>query len=224
MQTDTATPLLLKHTSIPLLHTPCAGSAQAVLLLAHGAGAGMESGFMTAMASALAADFEVVRFEFPYMHWRRQEGVKAPPDRMPKLCDFFSQLVEPVTGHFGLPLVLAGKSMGGRVASLLAASPDTRALAAVAFGFPFHPPAKPERLRTDHLGELVLPLLICQGTRDPFGKPDEVAGYTLGERARVHWLEGGNHDFEPLKRSGQTQLDLVRAAAVATDRFVGTLL
>ena len=185
----------------------------ATLLLAHGAGAPMDSPFMESLAAALAdRGIQVVRFEFPYMQRRREEQRKFPPNRAPQLLEAFARQVASVE-RSGLPLWVGGKSMGGRMASMLAAEGAREIDGVVAFGYPFHPPGKPENTRTEHLASLAVPMLICQGERDPFGKPEEVKGYSLDEGIRVQWLEGGDHDFKPLKRSGRTQQQLIEEAA-----------
>lgn len=186
----------------------------ATLLLAHGAGAPMDSPFMNLLAESIAAKgLAVARFEFPYMAQRRAEGRKRPPDRMPKLLEAFRAQCGGIDG----PLFIGGKSMGGRVASMIA--DEVRPQGLVCFGYPFHPPGRPEKTRTDHLETLSTRALILQGTRDPLGKPGDVAGYSLSSAVEVQWLESGDHDFKPLKSSGLTQLDLIEAAAVATVRF-----
>ena len=188
----------------------------ALLLLAHGAGAPMDSDFMNLMADAVAAKgITVARFEFPYMQRRRLDGKKSPPDRAPTLLAHFHAVLSQADA-LGLPVWIAGKSMGGRMASMLAADPDyptETVQGVVALGYPFHPPGKPEKTRTEHLHALGVPMLVCQGTRDPFGKPEEVAGYGLPAEIRVQWLDTGNHDFKPLKSSGYTQEQLIADAA-----------
>nr|WP_093397566.1 alpha/beta fold hydrolase [Halopseudomonas xinjiangensis] len=193
---------------------PKGDTAGMTLLLAHGAGAPMDSPFMDSLASALAErGMRIARFEFPYMADRRQDGRKRPPNPMARLKDAFREAAASLDG----PVVLAGKSMGGRVASML--GDEVGAAAIVCFGYPFHPPGKPERMRTEHLQHIATPTLIVQGTRDPFGKPDEVSGYMLGGKVRVEWLETGDHDFRPLKASGLSQQILVEQAADASVRF-----
>tara|TARA_B100000446_G_C10545080_1_gene338231 strand:- start:540 stop:1100 length:561 start_codon:yes stop_codon:yes gene_type:complete len=173
----------------------------------------MDSPFMESLAAALAdRGIQVVRFEFPYMQRRREEQRKFPPNRAPQLLEAFARQVASVE-RSGLPLWVGGKSMGGRMASMLAAEGASEIDGVVAFGYPFHPPGKPENTRTEHLASLAVPMLICQGERDPFGKPEEVKGYSLDEGIRVQWLEGGDHDFKPLKRSGRTQQQLIEEAA-----------
>lgn len=187
----------------------------ATLLLAHGAGAPMDSTFMSSLAASVAGHgFRVARFEFPYMASRRETGRKRPPDRMPVLEQAFLDLTAEIPG----PLFIGGKSMGGRVASLIADRCD--AMGVICFGYPFHPPGRPERTRVEHLHGLELPGLILQGTRDPFGKPEEVSGYALSPQVRVVWLDGGDHDLKPLKKSGATQADLIEAAAADAAAFM----
>ena len=207
----------------------------ALLLLAHGAGAPMDSDFMNAMAVAFAShSVAVLRFEFPYMQRRRDEQRKFPPDRAPKLLGAFAERVREAralaaelsgTPNGALPLWIGGKSMGGRMASMLAAQGNGVATVdvagVIALGYPFHPPGKPEKTRIDHLPALTVPMLVCQGERDPFGKPDEVARYGLPEQAKLHWLPSGDHDFKPLKRSGLQQQDLIIEAASVAAAFVG---
>ena len=190
--------------------------APATILLAHGAGAPMDSGPMTAVSAALAAEgLRVVRFEFGYMAARRT-GRRRPPPRaetlIPEYCGTVAALDVPP------PLVIGGKSMGGRVASMAADELHSAGSVAglVCLGYPFHPPGRPQQTRTRHLETLQTPALIFQGTRDPFGGPDEVAGYTLAPRTEVHWLEDGDHDLKPRKRvTGLTAADhLARLASV----------
>jgi predicted alpha/beta-hydrolase family hydrolase len=176
--------------------------APRTLILAHGAGASMDSPFMDRVAAGVAAaGVRVVRFEFPYMRARRESGGRRPPDRMPALLDAWNETIDALGPASGL--VIGGKSMGGRVASLVA---DERGVAGlVCLGYPFHPPGKPDRLRTEHLAGLRTPTLILQGTRDPFGSPAEIAGYSLSRTIEVRFLEDGDHSFKPRVRSGRTE-------------------
>lgn len=179
--------------------------APLTLLLAHGAGAPMDSPFMAAIAAGLAErGWRVVRFEFPYMAEMRQTGQRRAPDRLPKLLDTFR---EHLALEAGRPLLIGGKSMGGRVASLIAAEssaiPDLRGC--LCLGYPFHPPGKPHQLRTEHLRQLRTPTLILQGERDPFGKRGEVEGYALAPAVQIQWLQAGDHSFKPARSSGLTE-------------------
>jgi predicted alpha/beta-hydrolase family hydrolase len=195
--------------------------ARVTLMLAHGAGAPMDSAGMTALAGALAgAGFRVVRFEFAYMAARRA-GQRKPPPRAETLGPEYRAAVEQL-GATG-PLVIGGKSMGGRVASMIAdelyAAGDIAGL--LCLGYPFHPPEKPAQLRTAHLAGLATPALICQGTRDPFGTRDEVAGYALSSRIELLWLEDGDHDLKPRKSvSGFTAADHLRTVGAGVAAWV----
>lgn len=188
--------------------------AATTIILAHGAGAGMDHEGMATLAAAFAErGLRVVRFEFAYMHARR-EGRRPGPDRMPKLQACFREVIEAQDR----PVVLAGRSMGGRVATMIA--DDVGAEAVIAFGYPFHPPKKPENLRTEHLQDLRTKTLIVQGERDPFGTPPEVATYDLSEQIEVLWLPDGDHSLKPRKKSGFTYEQHV---ATAIDRAVAFL-
>ena len=191
--------------------------ARQAIVLAHGAGAPMDSPFMNEMALGLAGcGYRVARFEFPYMAKRRVDGKKRGPDRAPVLIETYQKVVE----QLGTPenLVIGGKSMGGRIASMVADDLGVRGV--VCLGYPFHPPGKPENLRTAHLQTMKTPTLICHGTRDPFGSPDEVAGYGLADTVSLHWVSDGDHDFDARKKSGHTQEGNIVEAINAIDAFV----
>ena len=176
------------------------------IALAHGAGAPMDSPFMQAFAEGLAArGLRCARFEFPYMAARRADGKKRPPNPAPVLLETWRTVIETIGRDH---LVVGGKSMGGRMASLIAAEMEaagTPLRGVVCLGYPFHPPGKPDQLRTEHLAALKTPTLICQGTRDPFGTAEEVPGYALSSAIRLHWLTDGDHGFKPRKASGRTE-------------------
>ena len=147
---------------------------------------------------------------------RRTEGRRGAPDREPVLRARWTELVERFGG--GPRVAVGGKSMGGRIASMIADEVGARAL--VCFGYPFHPPGQPSKLRTAHLQTLRTPALILQGTRDAFGGPDEVAGYGLSPEIRVEWIEDGDHSFKPSARSGRTEKENVERAIAAAADFV----
>ena len=174
--------------------------AATTVLLAHGAGAPMDSAAMTAIAGALAsAGLGVARFEFDYMAARR-DGQRKPPPRAERLIPQYEAAIAAVAAPGRL--VIGGKSMGGRVASLMADDlfRAERVAGLLCLGYPFHPPGKPESLRTAHLAAMETPALICQGTRDPFGTREDVAHYTLSPSIELLWLEDGDHDLKPRKR------------------------
>ena len=159
-----------------------------LFLFAHGAGAPMTHPFMGAVARGMGErGIRVVRFNFPYM----AAGRKAP-DRQPVLLDAWRRVIEEHGG--GAKVHIGGKSMGGRMASMVADEMEVRGL--ICLGYPFHPPAKPQQTRIEHLKELRTPTLIVQGTRDTFGTPPEVATYTLSPSIEVEWIEGGDHSLK----------------------------
>ncbi|WP_374762971.1 alpha/beta family hydrolase [Yunchengibacter salinarum] len=219
-------------TSPPLFWSGRPGHA--VIVLAHGAGAGPASPAMLDLANALTmAGFRVARFAFHYMERAEQEGRRRPPDRQPALLARFGAALAAARGESptGTPMLLAGKSMGGRMASLLLAGaagpvsdmvgPDV--MGGVCFGYPFHPPGKPDRLRTGHFADLARPLLIHHGTRDPFGKPDLITRLPLPDAVSLNWLDGGDHDLTPPKRSGHDRAHMAGLAAAATRRWLDSL-
>ncbi len=183
--------------------------AAATVVLAHGAGAPMDSPFLAEMAAGLAArDLRVVRFEFPYMAARRAGGGKRPPDPERRLLATWRAVV----AALGAPerLVIGGKSMGGRMASLVADELGVAGLACL--GYPFHPPGKPDKLRTAHLAALRTPTVIVQGERDPFGRRAEVEGYALAPAIRLVWAPDGDHDLKPRKASGRSHAENIALA------------
>ncbi|MGA9723456.1 MAG: alpha/beta family hydrolase, partial [Candidatus Binatus sp.] len=166
-------------------------------LFAHGAGAPMDSPFMRRVAEGIAASgVRVIRFEFPYMQRRRETGKGGGPDPPRILMQSFREMIDSQGG--GRRLMIGGKSMGGRIATMVA--DDAAALGVVCLGYPFHPPGKLEKTRTGHLETLRTPVLILQGTRDSFGRPEEVAGYKLSPAIRIEWLDDGDHSFKPRAR------------------------
>ncbi|HKN13581.1 MAG TPA: alpha/beta family hydrolase [Candidatus Binatus sp.] len=186
-------------------------------LFAHGAGAPMDSPFMQRVAEGVAASgVRVIRFEFPYMQRRRESGKGGAPDPPRILMQSFRDAIEEAGGSGGL--VIGGKSMGGRIASMVADDAGVRGV--VCLGYPFHPPGKPEKTRTKHLETLQTPALILQGTRDSFGRPEEVTGYKLSPVIRIEWLEDGDHSFKPRARSGRTEADNLRAAIALVAEFI----
>ena len=203
----------------PFLHDGPADGP--VVLLAHGAGAPMDSNFMNEMAGLLAGfEIHVVRFEFAYMRARRADGKRRPPPRLPGLIGEFQQVISRFPK---IPVFIGGKSMGGRVASMIAADPQAGKDIAglVCLGYPFHPPGKPDALRTSHLPAITCPALIVQGERDPLGNKDDVSTYELPANMQVFWSAFGNHDLAPPKKSGLTVQENWSAAATAIAGFIG---
>ena len=186
-------------------------------LFAHGAGAPMDSPFMQRVAEGVATSgVRVIRFEFPYMQRRRETGRGGAPDPPRILMQSFRDAIEGAGG--GRKLVIGGKSMGGRIASMVADDAAVRGV--VCLGYPFHPPGKVEKTRTKHLETLRTPMLILQGTRDSFGRAEEISGYKLSPAIRIEWIEDGDHSFKPRARSGRTEADNVRAAIALVAEFI----
>ena len=187
--------------------------ADRVFLFAHGAGGAMDTPFMTTVARGLAKEgVRVVRFEVPYMAARRQGKKSGAPDRQPVLLDAWRQIVGEHGG--GSRVAIGGKSLGGRIASMVADELAVRGL--ICFGYPFHPPGRAEQLRTAHLANLRTPTLVIQGMRDPFGTQSEVAGYALSPSIRFEWMPDGDHSLKPRASSGHTErTNLERAIAAA---------
>jgi predicted alpha/beta-hydrolase family hydrolase len=190
----------------------------ATLLFAHGAGAGLDSDFMVEVAEHVASmGVNVARFDFDYMQVARAQNKRRPPDKAPKLLACFKQHIEQIDDN--LPLFLAGKSMGGRMATLLACE-NLAIHGVVALGYPFHPPGKPDKLRTEHLDKLTVPCLIVQGERDTFGTKQEVATFGLPTTLQMYWLVDGDHSFKPRKASDFTESAHRLSAAKALVAFI----
>ncbi|QXI40971.1 alpha/beta hydrolase [Pseudomonas xantholysinigenes] len=194
-------------------------SVCACLILAHGAGAPMDSGFMEDMAQRLAGQgVGVVRFEFPYMAERRVGGGKRPPNPQKLLLEAWRTVYEQVRPLVAGKLAVGGKSMGGRMASLLADELGAHAL--VCLGYPFYAVGKPEKPRVEHLAGLRTPTLIVQGERDALGNREAVAGYELSPAIEVNWLAAADHDLKPLKASGFSHEQHLQAAAEKVAGFL----
>lgn len=179
----------------------------------------MDSPFMEFMATHVAAaGWRVARFEFPYMAKRRVDDKRRPPDREAALLQSWTTVI----GALGPErLVVGGKSLGGRIASMVADKAGVRGL--VCLGYPFHPPGRPERTRSAHLATLRIPTLIVQGARDPFGVEADTNSYTLSPAIGLHWLGDGDHSFKPRKKSGRTlEQNLLEASRCVAD-FLGGL-
>jgi len=199
--------------------------ARVTIMLAHGAGAPMDSASMNAVTKALAgAGFRVARFEFGYMAARRS-GEKKPPPKAESVMPEYVAAVDDL-GPTNGPLIIGGKSMGGRVASMLADQlHDARRIAGLlCLGYPFHPVGRPDQLRTKHLTGMTTPALICQGTRDEMGNRFEVGEYGLSDEIEVLWLEDGDHDLKPRKAiSGFTTAGHLQTVAEKVTEWVGRI-
>ena len=184
-----------------------------LFVFAHGAGAPLTSDFMEKVATGLAKQgIRVARFNFNYMQQRIETGSRRPPERAPHLIKQFMDVIQTLNQ----PMVIGGKSMGGRMATLLAAQEPAELLQNVkgiaCLGYPFHPQGKPEKLRTEHLPAIKQPLAIIQGSRDKLGDKEEVEGYSLPDHFQWCWLEDGDHDFKPRVKSGLTQQQHIQSS------------
>ncbi|MEZ9722298.1 alpha/beta fold hydrolase [Vibrio splendidus] len=189
-------------------------------VFAHGAGAGMDHEFMQSVAKGLAfKGIRVIRFNFPYMIKRAEDGKRRPPDRAPKLLEAYQVIIEQCDAD---KLVIGGKSMGGRMASHLSEVDKVAAMACL--GFPFHPPGKPEKYKGEHLAELQKPCLILQGERDTFGKREEFADFDLSDSIRVEFIPDGDHSFKPRKSSGYTEQQNIALTVEKLSAFIKGVL
>jgi predicted alpha/beta-hydrolase family hydrolase len=201
---------------------PKRGADRAVLL-AHGAGADMHAKALTTVADALAtAKVPSLRFNFPYMAAGRRG-----PDRPPVLAAAVREAASGLSARAEVPLdriVLGGRSMGGRICSLVVADADDPlpALGLVLLGYPLHPPGKPETLRVEHFPRIRVPCLFVSGTRDAFGTPDELRRHAQQIEGPVewHWIDTADHGFKPLKSSGLSVDAALEAAATEVVAFV----
>jgi predicted alpha/beta-hydrolase family hydrolase len=229
MLSQATTPVLLDiRNSMNLIYNgPVDGP---LFVFAHGAGAPATSDFMETIAHGLALrGIRVVRFNFPYMQQRVDNGTRRPPERAPKLIAQFEQII----AEIDQPMVIGGKSMGGRMASLVAAQLFTDNEAAdneaadnetvdnntidhttiensnkikgvACLSFPFHPSGNPEKLRVDHFPSIKQAVFIAQGERDKLGSKEEILSYGLPENIEWLWLEDGDHNLKPRVKSGFT--------------------
>jgi len=193
--------------------------ADRLLVLAHGAGAGMRHPFMEAMSARLAAQrIATFRYQFPYM----ERGLRRPSPRRVLLATVRAAVAAAVTRAPGLRLLAGGKSMGGRMTSLAAAEAPLPGVEAIVFlGFPLHPAGKPSTERAAHLGDVALPMLFLQGTRDKLSDLSllEPIASKLGRRATLHVVEGADHSFHVLKRSDRSDDDALDELTAAIRHF-----
>ena len=197
--------------------------ADRLLVLAHGAGAGMRHPFMEAISARLAARrIATFRYQFPYM----ERGLRPPSPRGVLLATVRAAVTAAAKRAPGLKLLAGGKSMGGRMTSLAAAEAPLPGVEAIVFlGFPLHPAGKPSTDRAAHLNEVTAPMLFLQGTRDKLADLPLLEPITrkLGRRATLHVVEGADHSFHLLKRSGRSDDEALDELATATRRFADLL-
>lgn len=198
--------------------------AKALLVFAHGAGAGMNHQFLESMTKMLNDEgINVIRFNFPYMVTRFEQGSRRPPDRMPKLIDSYIEILKSITTD--LPLFICGKSMGGRVgATLMNASISGKLMetikGAICIGYPFHPQNKPEKLRLAPLQETQKKIIILQGDRDALGSKEEIEQYDISPLCELTYFQDGDHDLKPRVKSGHTHQAHMKSAVKLMSEFI----
>lgn len=198
--------------SVTAIEYPAAASNRAgvALILGHGAGAGQTSGFIVEFATTLAArGIDIVTFNFLYTeHGRRI------PDPNARLEACFRAVIEAVHRRVAAKLAIGGKSMGGRIASQVAAGGAGELAGLVFLGYPLHPPGRPDRLRANHLLDVRTPMLFVQGSRDAFGTPAELQPIIdqLEPPPDLYVVEGGDHSFRVPKSAGIAQQEVYRTA------------
>jgi predicted alpha/beta-hydrolase family hydrolase len=194
-------------------------NAKALIIFAHGAGADKSHDFMETVSKGLNEHkINVLRFNFSYMDERIDKGNRRPPDRMPKLLTCFETVLAEVNTR--LPIFLAGKSMGGRVAATLAADENINVAGVMCLGYPFHPQKKPEKLRLAPLQETKKPILILQGARDALGTEDEIACYEISEKCQCIFFSDGDHNLKPRVKSGFTHNQHINSAINDMSHFI----
>ncbi|WNC67210.1 hypothetical protein RI845_11850 [Thalassotalea nanhaiensis] len=191
--------------------------AVATLIFAHGAGANMDSAFMTEFTQLLnEREINVIRFNFPYMQQRLIDGKRRPPGKMDVLKESYIERIKQYSAE--LPLFIGGKSMGSRVAAMVAGEEKVNGV--VCIGYPFHPQKKPEKLRLEPLQEADKPVVIVQGDRDPLGNKADILDYDLANNITVHFVEDGDHDLKPRVKSGFTHFQHKITAANVIKAFI----
>ena len=193
--------------------------AKNILIFAHGAGAPMDSVFMSTIAKGMAnKNLMIIRFEFNYMQ-KRREGIKTFPDNMHKLCVFYENLVNQIKNIFpNKDIWLSGKSMGGRVSAII--SKKINVSGVIIFGYPFHPIINKDKLRLDCLQEEGPSILIIQGTRDKFGNYEEVKKYNFNKNNFIYWIDDGDHSFNTLKSSNKSSSNSIKEAYLKALDFI----
>ena len=195
-----------------------------VLILAHGAGASKESAFMDGIADLIFKQhISVVRFDFSYMQKRRVEGKRYFPDRKPILLERWRKVLEQINAQVSVPVFIGGKSMGGRMATLLLAEQpmlQNLCYGVVCLGYPFYSPKKYENPRIEHFQGIRKPVFILQGERDVMGDKEHVASYSFKKNVEIRWFSGGDHDLKPLKSIGISHEEYLSKASLCIAKFI----
>jgi hypothetical protein len=226
--TETRRAVVATGTSVTAVTYPAETDALATLVLGHGAGAHQSSDFMVGFANGLSArGLDVVTFNFPFT-----ERGKKLPDPQPVLEECYRAVLSEVSGDHRLgagPLFIGGKSLGGRMATHVAASLaidagsvsawPTRLRGLILLGYPLHPPGRPQQVRVSHLPAITHPMLFVQGAKDAFGTPAELRAFVdvLPARCEIYPVDQGGHSFDVPRRSGLSQ---VAVYAAIQDRIV----
>ena len=207
--------------SVSAAYEPATVAQRGVFVCAHGAGGNMKDRATLAAANAMrAVGLGVVRFNFLY-----KEKGSGGPDRMPKLIDCFTAVVAHARREVKGPMLIGGRSMGGRVASMMAAD-GFDATGLLLLAYPLHPPGQFDRMRDEHLPRITMPVLCFNGTRDEFARRDlmmERVVQRAAPRWTMHWLEGADHSFHVLKSSGRTDAQVLEEVRDATARWLEEL-
>jgi len=204
----------------------CVDNPIAQVIFAHGAGADMSHEFMVEMSALLnKKGINVICFNFPFMDKRKETGKRYPPDRMPKLLECYQQVIDNYIENQAadqLPLFIGGKSMGSRVAAILAGTELYQQLikGVFCFGYPFHPTKKPENLRLEPLQQTLKPILVVQGERDTLGNKEEINHYEMSPLCHCVFLADGDHSLKPRVKSGFTYQAHMKSAASAVKSFI----
>lgn len=202
--------------SLPKLQFDGPKKAKTCIILTHGAGESSNSTFLSYFAEELAAlKHRVARFDFPYMSQRSIDGRKRPPDREDVLRETWKSVVESLPHE---RLVIGGKSMGGRIATLVA--DELQVAGVVCLGYPFHASGRPEKLKMDHLQSLQTPTLIVQGEIDPFGSRADVEALTLSDKVELHWVPEGEHSFNVKRGSDRAHEQNMKNAVRSIEKFL----
>jgi uncharacterized protein len=192
---------------------------KSLLVFAHGAGAPMDAAFMNFFAEELEKkNIRVLRFEFPYMAQRREGGNKRPPNTQKVLLSSWRNIIEECRKMHNGPIYIGGKSMGGRMASMIADECEVEGL--ICLGYPFFAPGKQDKPRVDHLKTLKTKTLILQGERDVMGSKNIVTDYDLSDQIDIKWLPDGDHGLKPRKQSGHTELENFVLALSFINEFI----
>ncbi len=197
--------------------------ARALLVLAHGAGSGMRHPFLERIAQALA-ERRVATFRYEFLYMEQRKGRPDPPAVAGARVR--EAVLDAVRAAPALPLFAGGKSFGGRMTSQAQAhEPLPGVLGLVFLGFPLHPPGRPATGRAEHLDAVQIPMLFLQGTRDEFAGLDLLRPMVarLGKRATLHVVDGGDHSFKVLKKTGRSEVDVLAELATVTSNWTGTI-